>query len=85
MKVSVDSIKNSQTDQDALTIVAPAPNLTFYTGEGSVNTYSYDETSDMLTITSSIQNDGSSSAHNVVMAGIFLAIQILIFIFLEQK
>ncbi len=65
--ISVDSIKNSQTDQDALTIVAPAPNLTFYTGEGSVNTYSYDETSDMLTITSSIQNDGSSSAHNVVM------------------
>ncbi len=55
----------SQTNKDALTGLDPAPNLTLYTGEGSVNEYSYDETSHVLTITNSIQNDGSAAADNV--------------------
>ena len=64
VKVSV----NRQTDKDALTGLDPAPNLTLYTGGGSVNTYSYHKTSYALTITSSIQNGGSAAAHNVAIS-----------------
>jgi hypothetical protein len=38
------------------------PNLTLYTGSGSVNNYSYNTSTHVLTVNSSVQNNGAGSA-----------------------
>jgi len=41
-----------------------SPNLTLYTGSGSVNTYSFTQSTGVLVLNTSVQNDGSGTAGN---------------------
>ena len=55
-------IENDETDNDytftSSQIIYGDPNVRVYTGSGSVNSFTYDEDSHLLTVNNSIENDG---------------------------